>query len=154
MKLRESLMTMAKLKSQFPNFKAVEVVALPQFEEPGRGALGVAECGVSVPFAIARAFYLYDLPADAVRGEHAHRETHQFVICLAGAIEASLWDRDGKRSIVLEHPATGLYVRPMTWLGLVNRSPATVCLVLASDVYDGGDYIRDAQEFAKLISVD
>ncbi len=145
---------MAKFKSQFPGFMAGEVVALPQFAEPGRGALAVAECGETVPFAIARAFYLYDLPADAVRGEHAHRETHQFVICLAGSIEATLWDREGKRSIVLEHPATGLYVRPMTWLRLVNQSPATVCLVLASDAYNDGDYIRDAEEFAGMIGAE
>jgi hypothetical protein len=131
-----------------------EIVKLPQFADAERGALGVAASGTEVPFAIARAFYLYDLPIDAVRGEHAHRDTHQFVICLAGAIKATLWDQAGRRSSVLDSPATGLYVRPKTWLGLVNRSAATVCLVLASKPYDDADYIRDIEEFTRLINTE
>ncbi len=128
-----------------------EIVKLPQFANAERGALGVAASGTEVPFAIARTFYLYDLPIDAVRGEHAHRGTHQFVICLSGTIKATLWDRAGKRSSVLDSPSTGLYVQPMTWLRLVNRSATTVCLVLASKPYDDADYILDIEEFARLI---
>ena len=143
--------TMSGVKAKYPDFAAGEVVALPQFAEPGRGALGVAECGASVPFNVTRAFYLYDMPTDAVRGEHAHHETHQFLICLAGAMEATLWDRTGKRSITVDSPAMGLYVRPMIWLTLVNRSPGTICLVLTSTNFEEADYIRDAKEFAGLI---
>jgi hypothetical protein len=132
---------------------ATGLVALPQFEDAERGSLGVAECGAQVPFAVARAFYLYDLPADAARGGHAHRETQQFLICPAGAMEISLWDRDGRRSITLDSPAMGLYVAPMCWLELSNLSDKTVCLVLASAIYDDADYIRNRAEFTRLMSV-
>ena len=131
---------------------ATGLVTLPQFEDAQRGSLGVAECGAQVPFAVARAFYLYDLPAAAVRGGHAHRETKQFLICLAGAMEISLWDQDGRRSITLNSPTTGLYVAPMCWLELANLSDKTVCLVLASAIYDDADYIRNSAEFTRLIN--
>ena len=86
-----------------------------------------------------------------MRGNHAHKKTHQFVVCLAGMIKAMLWDRDGKRSFTLNSPAAGLYVPPMTWLTLVNQSAATVCLVLASTAYEDVDYIRDKDDFVKLM---
>jgi hypothetical protein len=143
---------MAKTKIGTSSVRSKEIVDLPQIVELGRGTVGVAECGTSVPFVIARAFYLYDLPANAVRGEHAHRESHQFVICLAGAVKASLWDRDGKRSLDLASPAVGLYVPPMTWLRLENGSPETICLVLASTAYDEADYIRDAKAFKAILN--
>ena len=89
------------------NPRSPEMVKLPQFIDTERGTLGVAACGTEVPIAIARAFYLYDLPIDAVRGEHAHRDTHQFVICLAGAIKATLWDQAAELVIPTFAPLAG-----------------------------------------------
>ena len=145
---------MSKSEPRPGGIAKADVVALPQFAEVGQGTLGVAEGGAAVPFTIARAFYVYDLAAGLVRGGHAHRRTQQFVICLAGALEASLWDQDGRRTIVLDTPASGLYLRPMTWLSLAIRASGTVYLVLTSEVYDAADYIRDADEFARLIAAD
>ena len=133
---------------------STKTVPLPQFGDSERGMLGVATSGVEIPFSVTRAFYLYNMPLDAVRGEHAHCDTHQFIICLAGAIDATLWDINGERSTTLASPAMGLYVPPMTWLGLVNRATGTVCLVLASKPYDDADYIRDRDEFSQLIAAD
>jgi hypothetical protein len=100
-----------------------------------------------VPFEIKRVFYLYDVPTGEDRGAHAHKTLHQFLICLAGSFDVQIDDGTQHDTIHLNRPWKGLHIPPMIWASEVNFDPGSVCLVLASEVYDESDYIRDYREF-------
>lgn len=128
------------------------LIALQRIADPVRGVLGVAECGKHVPFAVRRLFYMNGMPENCERGGHAHRQQQQFLICLHGVLEVEAIDRDGTRRYLLTDSYQGLHAAPMTWLRLWTRSPDTICLVLASDVYDEADYVRDWDRFEELLN--
>jgi hypothetical protein len=100
-----------------------------------------------VPFEIERVYYLYDVVEGAVRGGHAHIQLEQFVVAAMGSFNVSLWDGERRRDVELNRAYQGLYVPPPIWVDLVNFSSGAVSVVLASHVYEEGDYIRDADEF-------
>jgi dTDP-4-dehydrorhamnose 3,5-epimerase-like enzyme len=100
-----------------------------------------------VPFEIARVFYLYDVVGGAVRGGHAHKELEQFVVAAMGGFTVSLWDGERRRDVELNRAYQGLYVPPPIWMDLVNFSSGAVSVVLASQVYEEADYIRDRDAF-------
>ena len=95
-------------------------------------------------------FLLYSVKAGAGRGDHAHRELQQFMVCVHGSCRLVLDDGAVRDSIVLDHPGIGVYVPPMTWVTLYRSSPDAVLMVLVSDVYHAEDYIRDYSEFLSL----
>jgi WxcM-like, C-terminal len=111
------------------------------------GNLAFIEGSRDVPFDIARVYYLYDVPGGASRGGHAHRSLRQLLVALSGSFEVHLDDGSEKRAVTLNRPDRGLYVEPMIWRELVNFSSGAVCVVLASDYYDEGDYYRDYSAF-------
>lgn len=124
-----------------------DLVDLQIVEDGQHGLLGVAECGVHVPFAVQRVFYLYDLPKGSRRGGHAHLELEQFLICLAGAVAIDVTGADGETNVILRTGAQGLHLPPMNWLDIEALEDHTVCLVLASALFDEDDYIRDRRDF-------
>jgi len=128
------------------NVDSCIVSDLPKMTD-ARGNLTFVEGGVHVPFSIHRLFYLYDIPTEESRGAHAHRELHQFLICLSGSFDVALDDGTNSRQVHLNRPWKGLHVPPMIWAAEINFDPGSVCLVLASDVYHEHDYIRDYREF-------
>lgn len=101
-------------------------------------------------FDVKRAYYLSGVPADAVRGGHAHRALHQILVAPAGGFEVHLDDGRDRRVVRLDSPETGLHVRPLIWRELSGFRAGSVCLVLASEPYDEADYIRDYAEFVEL----
>lgn len=103
--------------------------------------------GPDVPFPVRRVYYLYGMPAGGTRGQHAHRDLQQLIVCVAGALDVVLRDGAGERTVRLEAPDQGLHVPRMLWRELVNAAPGTVCMVLASAPYDEADYIRSYDEF-------
>lgn len=119
---------------------------LPTFEDE-RGRLTVAEAGEAVPFDIERIYYLYDVPADETRGEHAHRELEQLVVATSGALDVTLEGAYGREQFRLESPDRGLYVPAMSWRELSNFTTDATCLVVASHPYDPDDYVHDLQAF-------
>lgn len=121
-------------------------IELPKKTDP-RGNLTYLQEGVGVPFPIKRVFYLYDVPTGEDRGAHAHRELHQFLICLSGSFDVALDDGTEKVVVHLNRPWIGLHVPPMIWAAEINFDPGTVCLVLASEKYDEREYIRDYDQF-------
>lgn len=123
-----------------------EIIELPKMTDP-RGNLTFIEGGVHVPFEIKRVFYLYDVPTAADRGAHAHKELHQFLVCLSGSFDVAMDDGENKKVLHLNRPWLGLHVPPMTWASEINFDAGSVCLVLASALYDESDYIRDYDEF-------
>jgi UDP-2-acetamido-3-amino-2,3-dideoxy-glucuronate N-acetyltransferase len=91
-----------------------------------------------------------NVPDGKVRGEHAHRTQHGFLVCLAGALSVTLDDGRDRKTWRLESPGKGLYIPPMVWDTLADFAPGTVVLCLASGQFDPGDYIRDYTEFEEL----
>ena len=117
-----------------------------------RGSLVAAHFAEQMPFAPKRFFCVYDVPGKDVRGEHAHRRCHQFLVCLSGTVSVFIDDGRARQQISLNTPALGIYVPPMVWAAQYQYSERAVLLVLASDEYDPGDYIRDYEEFLQLRS--
>lgn len=117
-----------------------------------RGNLSVGELGRDVPFDVKRYFLVYDVPSMEIRGEHAHRECHQFLIAVKGSVHVVADDGRNREEIVLDRPGLGLHLPPMTWGIQYRYSPDAVLLVLASHHYDAADYIRDHDEFLALVS--
>ena len=130
------------IKSTVHNIKLVEI---PKIKDV-RGNLSVVEKD-TIPFDIKRVYYLYDVPSDAYRGGHAHKEQLELLIALSGSFEVTLDDGKSKRSIILNKPNKGLLIPKGIWRELQDFSSGSVCLVLASDVFDEEDYIRDYNDF-------
>jgi hypothetical protein len=103
-----------------------------------------------LPFIPRRLFALQNIPDGEVRGIHAHRRCEQFLICLRGSVTALIDDGEHRRELVLDDPATGLYMPALTWGTQHRYSADALLLVLASDPYDADDYIHGYEEFVAL----
>ena len=112
-----------------------------------RGTLSFGQHETHLPFAPRRYFVVYDVPGKEVRGEHAHRTLHQVLVCVKGSLSVMLDDGERRDEVLLDGPHLGLYVPPRIWTSQYRYSADAVLLVLASDVYDAGDYIRSYDEF-------
>ena len=130
-----------------------KLISLPK-KQNVRGNLTFVENMNHVPFEIKRVFYIYDIPTEATRGAHAHHELHQFLVCLAGSFEVVATDTKSEKLFLMNRPWFGLHIPPMIWASEVNFAPGSVCLVLVSDLYDEGDYIRDYQDYYELMNKD
>ncbi|WP_336070808.1 FdtA/QdtA family cupin domain-containing protein [Mesoflavibacter sp. CH_XMU1404-2] len=126
----------------------LKIIQIDKIKEE-RGTLSVIEKDV-VPFQLKRVYYLYDVPSDAYRGGHAHKELYQFLIPVSGSFDVILNDGYNTKTITLNKPDKGLLIVPGIWRELENFSSGSVCLVLASEVYDEDDYIRDFELFKTL----
>ncbi len=107
----------------------------------------------SVPFAIKRVFYSYDIPCEEARGAHAHKNCHQFLIAASGSFEVVVDDGVDKRMYLLNQPNYGLHIPPGIWASEQKFSVGSVCLVFASHLFSENDYIRDYQDFLKYVSL-
>ncbi len=117
-----------------------------------RGNLTFIEGAQTVPFDIKRVYYLYDVPGGAHRGGHAHKDLEQVVIAASGSFDLELDDGHRQQTVTLNRSYYGLYMKNMVWRGLGNFSSGACCLVLASQHYLEADYIRDFDEFKRLVS--
>lgn len=115
-----------------------------------RGNISIVENNRAVPFDVRRVYYLYDIPGGESRGGHAHRALHQLIVAASGSFTVTLDDGRVKRTFLLNRPYQGLLVVPGIWRELDDFSSGSVCLVLASEVYDEDDYIRDYKQFIDL----
>lgn len=103
----------------------------------------------NIPFDIKRIFYIYDIPPKQTRGMHAHKYCHEVLVATSGSFQVELDDGTSKKNIVLDRPDHGLYIPPGIWATETEYSSGTVCLALASDVYDAENYIHTYSEFKK-----
>lgn len=117
----------------------------------GRGLLVALESNKSVPFDIKRIYYLTDLKKSEPRGFHAHKNLKQVAICLQGSCRFILDDGKTREEFVLSSPTQGLLIEEMYWREMDQFSEGCVILVLASELYDESDYIRDYNEFKKRV---
>ena len=126
----------------------VKFIEIPLVHDE-RGLLGVVE-GNTIPFSIKRVYYLYDIPSDAYRGGHAHKELYQLLLPLSGSFDVKISDGSKSKVINLNKPHKGLLIVPGIWREIDNFSSGSVCLVLASEEYIESDYIRDFDAFLRL----
>ena len=128
------------------SLKNCKLVDLPKIQDH-RGNLTFIEQNRHIPFEISRTYYLYDVPGGGSRGGHAHKALEQLIVAVAGSFNVVLDDGHEKQIVTLNRPFQGLYVCPMIWRELDNFSSGSVCLVLASNLYDEADYYRDYDQF-------
>ena len=122
---------------------------LPRITDP-RGNLTVAEQMKNIPFPIARVYWTYDIPAGESRGGHAHRSCEEIIIATSGSFNVTLDDGKEKQTFYLNHPYQGLYVGTNVWRTLDDFASGSVCLVLASELFDEDEYIYDYEEFKQI----
>lgn len=112
-----------------------------------KGNITVVENLQTIPFEVKRTYYLYDIPGGESRGGHAHKALYQLIVAASGSFNVVLDDGNVKRTFILNRPYQGLLIVPGIWRELNDFSSGAVCLVLASEVYDEADYIRDYSSF-------
>jgi len=118
-----------------------------------RGMLIALEQNKEIPFAIKRVYYMYDTLADVTRGYHAHKSLEQILICVHGSCKIRLDDGREKAVVNLDKQDVGLYIANNMWREMFDFSSDAVLMVLASQVYDESDYIRNYDEFLKFVGV-
>jgi hypothetical protein len=126
------------------------IIQLDQHHSDRKGNITVVENGKTVPFDVKRTYYLYDIPGGESRGAHAHKELSQLIIAASGSFNVTLDDGNVKRTFMLNRPYQGLYVKSGIWRDLSEFSSGSVCLVLASEVYQAEDYIRNYDDFLQF----
>lgn len=124
-----------------------------EFKDLGdyRGKLVVIEGGTAIPFDIQRVFYIYESDSTVIRGQHANRESEFILINVAGNSKVRITDTHEEFVVHLDRPMMGVYIPKMIWKDMYDFSPDSVLLVLASTHYDGSEYIRDFEEYKKIM---
>lgn len=117
-----------------------------------RGRLTVGQTGDGLPFLPRRYFVISEVPEMDIRGEHAHRRLHQFLVCLAGSVIVDVDDGARRATVVLDSPEAGVHIPPMVWASQHDYTRDAVLLVMASAEYDAADYIRDHAEFLAAVN--
>lgn len=116
-----------------------------------RGQLVALEEFKDIPFRIKRVYYMYDTKEGVVRGKHSHKRLEQILVCIHGRCKVRLGNGNESKVVNLEKPYEGLYVANNMWREMFDFSPDAVLMVLASELYDEDDYIRDYEEFLASI---
>ena len=117
-----------------------------------RGSINFLEYGKGLDFPVKRAFWLHHIAPGQWRGRHGHRRNSLVLVALAGGCLVDLDDGSFEESVVLNDPARGLLVAPFVWHELTDFAEGSVILVMASDLYDEAEYLRDYDEFKRLTS--
>ncbi|OXB04554.1 hypothetical protein B0A81_16590 [Flavobacterium plurextorum] len=125
----------------------ITLIKIPVVEDLS-GNLAFIQNGI-LPFEFKRVYYLFDVPSTAFRGGHSHVDQHKVLIALSGSFEVIVNDGKEKKSYLLNKPNVGLHLPNGIWRELENFSSGSVCLVLASDVFEEMDYVRDYETFLK-----
>lgn len=123
------------------------------FQEHGdeRGTLVALEEMKNIPFKIKRVYYMYDTKPGVRRGYHAHKHLKQVLICVKGSCKILLDNGHEKSELVLDTPNKGLFIESAVWREMFDFSEDAVLMVLASELYDESDYIRNYEEFIQYI---
>jgi dTDP-4-dehydrorhamnose 3,5-epimerase-like enzyme len=123
------------------------LITLQQIGEPEIGYISIAQSLKHIPFSIRRVYWIYQTPESVQRGNHAHKNTVQLLVCVAGKITITLESRTRKvYKYVLDNPNQGLYIPNFYWRKL-DFSENAVCLCMSSSDYDEADYIREYEQF-------
>ena len=130
--------------------KNCKIIELPKIEDL-RGNLSFIEEKKHIPFEIKRVYWVYDVPGGEIRGSHASKKHKEFLVALSGSFDVILGDGFNEQKFSLNRSYYGLYIPNMLWRRLENFSTNSLCMILASDIYKPKDYIRNRNEFEKLV---
>lgn len=130
--------------------KLSHIIEIPKIRD--EGYLCFFEGDNHIPFAIKRVYYIFDVIKNAVRGKHTHKKTKQVLFCIRGSITIILDNGHDKEAITLNKANQGLFLDTMMWHEMVAFKEGTVLLVVASDVYEEKDYIRDYKTYLEEVS--
>ena len=128
-----------------------KIIDLPKICDP-RGNLTVAQGDIDVPFDIKRVYWVYDVPAGEYRGGHAHKQCKELLVALSGSFHVTLDDGERRETYLLNHPYQGLLIDTGIWRTLDDFSSGAVCLVLASQLFEESDYIREYDEYKGYVA--
>lgn len=126
------------------------IIQLPIIHDP-RGNLTFVEGGGHIPFFIKRTYWIYDVPGGEKRGGHAYKTLHEMIIAVSGSFDVVLDDSIQVKKFSLNRSYFGLCVPNLIWRSIENFSTNALCLILASDEYNEGDYLRNYQEFFNYV---
>ncbi len=124
----------------------VRITQLPKYED-ARGNLSILEGENHIPFKIKRAYWIYDVPGGCIRGGHAFKEQHEFIIALSGSFDVIVDDGNNRKIFQLNRSYYGLFIPATLWREMNNFSTNSLALVTSSTLYDPKDYIRDYETF-------
>lgn len=127
------------------------IIDLPKFPDR-RGNLSFIEQFKHIPFKIERTYWIYDVPGGESRGGHAYKENQEFIVALSGGVDIIIDDGKEKKTFTLNRSYYGLYVPKGMWREMINFTTNSVILILASIPYSPEDYIRDYDEFRRIVS--
>ena len=130
--------------------RLIQWINLPPLGDE-RGSLVALEAAKTIPFDIQRVYYLFDTKPGVSRGFHAHKKLQQVAVCVTGQCRMVLDDGKERKEVWLDSSVKGIALPPMVWHEMHDFSPDCVLLVLASEHYDETDYIRDYEDFLRLI---
>lgn len=128
----------------------INLIKIPQIED--EGYLFFAQYPESIPFKIKRIYFITKPKSGSVRGKHSHRELKQILFCLQGSVKMILDDGYQKESLILDDPSEGVILKPLIWHEMHELDKKTILLVLASDVYKAEDYVRNYDDFLKIVN--
>lgn len=140
-----------ELSPRVSHVRGVRLMDLHHVRDRVRGDLAVVEFEKELPFRPARSFWTFGIPDRQTRGEHAHRQCVQFLVCVHGSCRIRVDDGLRRHEWLLDRPSRGILVPPMVWAEVDRHSHDSVLMVLASHAYDPDDYIRDYSEFLAMI---
>ena len=126
------------------------IIELPQFLDP-RGNLAIIEQCDTIPFAIKRVHWIYDVPGGGEREGHAFKTNRELIVALSGSFDVRVKDGYGEKTYHLNRAYKGLYIPQMTWRELDEFSTNSVAVIISSSAYNESDYISDFTEYKKLI---
>ncbi len=130
--------------------EGVKIIELPKILDK-RGNLSFFENSNQIPFDIKRTYWIYDVPGGELRGSHAFKKSHEFIIALSGSFDIILNDGNKEKKYSLNRSYHGLYVPNLLWRRLENFSTNSLALIVSSISYDDNDYVRDFEEFKTII---
>lgn len=129
--------------------KIPQIIELPKFLDI-RGNLSFIENNNQIPFKIERTYWIYDVPGGEVRGAHAYKTLQEFIVALSGSFDVVLHNGKQEHRFHLNRSYYGLYVPKMYWRSMENFSTNSVAIILADQIYDENEYIRDFDTFKRL----
>ena len=129
----------------------IEEISINTKKDTINGNLSFLEAQSDIGFNIKRLYYIYDVPLGCIRGHHAHKKLMQMLFCPVGKVEIMFDNGDIKKIVIIDEPNRGVIIEPGVWHTLKFISSGTIVFVVASDYYDESDYVRNYDEFKKMI---
>lgn len=130
----------------------IELLDIETIDTCDMGSLSFFESNKDIDFEIKRIYYIHSVPNGTKRGGHAHKKLSQILFCPYGKIRIVLDDGQEKEEVLLDKPSRGLIVKSGIWREMIWEEENSVLCVAASEYYTAEDYIRNYDDFMKMVN--